>query len=67
MQLRRAERYVGNEDFIVHAGDVTILSKSKHPSFTINRYSKKKSRCQGNLYLCKKIKDFKRYGVPTIR
>ena len=29
--VRRAERYVGNEDFIVHAGDVTILSKSKHP------------------------------------
>ena len=29
--VRRAERYVGKEDFIVHAGDVTILSKSKHP------------------------------------
>ena len=29
--VKRAERYVGKEDFIVHAGDVTILSKSKHP------------------------------------
>ena len=50
--VRRAERYVGNEDFIVHAGDVTILSKSKYPISAI--------------LLCKKIKDFKRYGVPTI-
>ena len=25
--VRRAERYVGKEDFILHAGDVTILSK----------------------------------------
>ena len=31
--VKRAERYVGNEDFILHAGDVTILSKRKHPIF----------------------------------
>ena len=29
--VKCAEGYVGNEDFIVHAGDVTVLSKSKHP------------------------------------
>ncbi|MDP7194606.1 MAG: sugar phosphate nucleotidyltransferase, partial [SAR202 cluster bacterium] len=29
--VKRTERYVGKEDFIVHAGDVTILSKNKHP------------------------------------
>ena len=28
--VKRAQRYVSNEDFIVHAGDVTILSKQKH-------------------------------------
>ena len=29
--VKHAEKYVGKEDFIVHAGDVTILSKNKHP------------------------------------
>ena len=29
--VKRSERYVGKEDFIVHAGDVTILSRSRHP------------------------------------
>src|SRR3989338_622327 len=27
----RSERYIGNDNFIVHAGDVAIISKSKHP------------------------------------
>ena len=29
--VRRAERYVGMDNFIVHAGDVTIIGKSRHP------------------------------------
>ena len=29
--VKRTERYVGKEDFIVHAGDVTILSGKNHP------------------------------------
>ena len=29
--VKHAEKYVGKEDFIVHSGDVTILSKNKHP------------------------------------
>ena len=63
--VRRAERYVGNEDFIVHAGDVTILSKSKHPISRLIETAKRNQDAKAIL-LCKKIKDFKRYGVPTI-
>ena len=64
--VKRAERYVGKEDFIVHAGDVTILSKSKHPIMRLIDTAKKNPDAKAIL-LCKKIKDFKKYGVPTLR
>jgi len=64
--VKRAERYVGKEDFIVHAGDVTILSKSKHPITRLIETARKNPDAKVIL-LCKKIKDFKKYGVPTIR
>ena len=64
--VRRAERYVGKEDFIVHAGDVTILSKNKHPITRLIDTAKKNPDVKAVL-LCKKIKNFKKYGVPTIR
>jgi UTP--glucose-1-phosphate uridylyltransferase len=63
--VKRAERYVGKEDFIVHAGDVTILSKSKHPITRLIDMAKKNPDAKAIL-LCKKIKDSKRYGVPTV-
>jgi len=63
--VRRAERYVGGEDFILHAGDVAILSNSKHPILRLIETAKKNPDVKAIL-LCKKIKDSKRYGVPTI-
>jgi UTP--glucose-1-phosphate uridylyltransferase len=63
--VKRAERYVGKEDFIVHAGDVAILSKSKHPITRLIDMAKKNPDAKAIL-LCKKIKDSKRYGVPTV-
>ena len=63
--VKRAERYVGEEDFIVHAGDVTILSNTKHPILRLIETSKKNPDVKAIL-LCKEIKDFQRYGVPTI-
>jgi len=63
--IRRAERYVGKEDFIVHAGDVAILSNSKHPVLRLMETAKKNPDVKAIL-LCKKIKDSKRYGVPTV-
>jgi UTP--glucose-1-phosphate uridylyltransferase len=63
--VKRAERYVGKEDFIVHAGDVTILSRSRHPITRLIDTAKKNPDAKVIL-LCKKIKDFKKYGVPTV-
>jgi len=63
--VKRTERYVGKEDFIVHAGDVTILSKNKHPILRLIETSKKYPDVKAIL-LCKKARDLKRYGVPTV-
>jgi len=63
--VKRTERYVGKDDFIVHAGDVTILSKSKHPIQRLIDTAKRNPDAKVIL-LCKKIKDSKRYGVPTV-
>jgi UTP--glucose-1-phosphate uridylyltransferase len=63
--VKRVQRYVGNEDFIVHAGDVTILSKQKHPVLRLSEIAEENPNAKVIL-LCKKITDFKRYGVPTV-
>ena len=63
--VKRTERYVGKEDFIVHAGDVTIISRGKHPIMRLIETAKKNPDAKAIL-LCKKIKDSKKYGVPTI-
>jgi len=64
--VKHSETYVGKEDFIVHAGDVTILSKNKHPVLRLIEVAKKNPDVKAIL-LCKKVKDLKRYGVPTIK
>ena len=64
--VKRAEKYVGNNDFILHAGDVTILSKSNHPVLRLINTAKKNPDVKAIL-LCKKVTDSKRYGVPTIK
>ena len=63
--VKRAERYVGKEDFILHAGDVTILSKNKHPIIRLIETAQKNPDAEAIL-LCKKISDSKKYGVPTV-
>ena len=63
--VKRTEKYVGKEDFIVHAGDVTILSGKNHPVKRLIDVSKKYPNAKAIL-LCKEIKNSKRYGVPTI-
>ncbi len=63
--VKHAEKYIGKEDFIVHAGDVAILSDSKHPILRLIETAKKNPDAKAIL-LCKKIKNSKKYGVPTI-
>ena len=57
---------MGKEDFIVHAGDVTILSRRKHPIERLIETAEKNPDAKAIL-LCKKIKDSKKYGVPTVK
>ena len=64
--VKRTERYIGKEDFIVHAGDVTILSKSRHPIRRLIDTAKNNPDAKAVL-ICKEVRDFKKYGVPTIR
>ena len=64
--VKRTEKFVGKEDFIVHAGDVTILSKLRHPILRLVDIAKKNPDAKAIL-LCKKVKDSKRYGVPTVK
>jgi len=63
--VKRAEKYVGNNDFILHAGDVTVLSKRNHPVLRLIETAEKNPDVKAIL-LCKKVTDSKRYGVPTI-
>jgi len=63
--VKGVEKYIGKEDFIVHAGDAVILSDSKHPILRLIETAKKYPDAKVIL-LCKKIKDSKRYGVPTV-
>lgn len=62
----RAERYIGKDDFIVHAGDVVIISKRKHPIMRLIETAKSDPSISAVL-LCKKVNDTKRYGVPKVK
>ena len=63
--IKLTEKYIGNNDFIVHAGDVSIIGNSKHPILRLIETAKKNKDVSAVL-LCKKVKDAKRYGVPKI-
>jgi len=63
--VKHAEKYVGKEDIVVHAGDIAILSKNKHPILRLIETAKKNPDAKAIL-LCKKVKDLKGYGVPTL-
>ena len=63
--VKLSEKYVGNEDFLVHAGDAVILSKNRHPILRLIDTVKNDPEVSAVL-LCKKVKDPKRYGVPEI-
>lgn len=63
--VRLTERYIQGSDFIVHAGDVAILSRTRHPILRLIDAAKKNPDVSAVL-LCKKVKDTKRYGVPKL-
>lgn len=62
----KAEKFVRNENFILHAGDAVITGSKIHPISRLINTAKKNNDVSAIL-LCKKITDPKRYGVPTIK
>ena len=64
--VKRAEKFVGNENFILHAGDVSIVSRFKHPILRLIDTAKKNPDASAIL-VCKKIRDAKRYGILQIK
>ena len=42
---------MGKEDFIVHAGDVTILSKNKHPVLRLMEVAEKNPDAKSNIIM----------------
>jgi len=64
--VKRSENFIKKDNFIVHAGDVSIIGRDEHPiSRMINAY--KKFPETSAILLIKKVKDSKRYGVPRIK
>ena len=64
--VRRTEKFVGTDDMILHAGDVTILGYDEHPVARMKKIVKHDPSISCVL-LCKKVKDTRRYGVPKIK
>ena len=64
--VKRTEKFVGNNSFIVHAGDSAIISRTKHPIIRFMEITKKDPSISAVL-LCKKVQESKRYGVPKIK
>mgnify|MGYP000014616510 FL=1 len=64
--VKRVEKFVGEEDFILHAGDISIVSRFKHPILRLIEIAKKNPDASAIL-VCKKVKDAKRYGILQIK
>ena len=63
--VKKAEKFVNSDDFLVHAGDVTILSESSNPIKRLIETARNEPDAK-IILLCKKVKNFKKYGVPTV-
>ena len=64
--VKRVEKFVGEEDFILQAGDISIVSRFKHPILRLIEIAKKNPDASAIL-VCKKVKDAKRYGILQIK
>jgi len=64
--VKQAEKFVRNDDCLVHAGDVSIIGSGKHPILRLIDAAKNNPSASAIL-LCKKVKNSNKYGVPTIK
>jgi|SRR6267143_1343349 len=63
--VKHAERFVGNDDFIVHAGDVSAISRAKHPVLRMMQVGSDPKIAA--VLLVRKVKDPERHGVPSLK
>lgn len=63
--VKHAERFVGNDNFIVHAGDVSVISRSKHPVLRLMQVGVDPTIAA--VLLVRKVKDPERHGIPTLK
>ena len=64
--VKKVEKFVGEQDFILHAGDISIISGFKHPILRLIDTAKKNPEASAIL-VCKKVKDAQRYGIIQIK
>lgn len=62
--VRLSKQFIGNDDFIVHAGDVAIIGSKNHPISRMIKAGKDSS--VSAVLLFRKVNDPKRHGVPTL-
>ena len=62
--VKQTERYIGKNNFVVHAGDVSILGKLQHPIMRMKEIGKEPS--VSAVLLFRKVNDPTRHGVPTL-
>lgn len=63
--VKLSKNYIGNNNFLVHAGDVTIINYSIHPILRMIKVEREFPDTSAVLLL-KKVNNPKRYGVPVI-
>jgi len=63
--VRMAERLVGKDNFIVHAGDVSVIARSVHPIMRLIKVGNDPSISA--VLLFRRVKDPERHGVPKLR
>ena len=65
--VKQSEKFIGEDSFIVHGGDVAILSDKGKSSSITNLIKIGKSSNASAVLLFRKVTDPKRHGVPTLK
>lgn len=62
--VKHTQQFIGNDDFIVHAGDAAIIGSQIHPVLRLIEVGRDPS--VSAVLLFRKVNDPERHGVPTL-
>lgn len=62
--VKHTQQFIGNDDFVVHAGDAAIIGSKIHPILRLIEAGKDPS--VSAVLLFRKVSDPERHGVPTL-